>query len=297
MQAQTNVYHPLPENAIWRIDQHYYDPFQNPCSFWYYYQFESAGDTLIDGSTCRKINRSISEAENIFCGAVQPIAPGNSGYVGALEELPDSNKVYFYPASGSTKYLLFDYNMEVGDTLWSWVTLPDTFVVTIQDSISINGLYHKRWFFNPTPMNEIPYLIEGIGTRMGLINPFWSYYSDFTTRYLVCVKDDEQTLFQSAFGNAESCNWTPSDQTEFTDDVRVHIYPNPCSNFLEIETGRIMKNLKLQLYNSTGQVALEESYSGINKIKIPVNDYVQGVYYLKIFTGTSSIVKRVMIQY
>ena len=84
------------------------------------------------------------------------------------------------------------------------------------------------------------------------------------------------------------------------DDSQASVYPNPASNFLEIE----MKNKKISLVeytmiNALGEVVLKEvtelSASFSNKKRIDVSQFNAGVYYLQINTSTEQYNKKIVL--
>lgn len=295
--AQTNIYHPFPENSIWRVDYYYHNPFQYPCSYRFYFQYQMAGDTLINGSTCQKIMRSPVEADSISCDVIgQPSAP-NSGYVGAICELPDSNKVNFIFPGSETAYLLYDYNMNLGDTLRGLLVQFDTLLVSNKDSIQINGVYHKRWTFTPTPDNITSYLIEGIGSKAGLIEPLFSYFADFTDHYLVCVKDSTTVYFQTVNTSNPGCDWQVVNQQEVSSTLQLKIFPNPCSQQFEVNFEKSSSNISLSMYSSQGKMMLQKTLNNTDRIELSVIDIPSGIYHLCIRTNQTWTIEKIVIQH
>jgi hypothetical protein len=295
--SQTNIYHPFPENAIWRVDYYYHNPFQYPCSYRFYFQYQMEGDTLINGSTCQKIMRSPVEADSISCDVIgQPSAP-SSGYVGAICEIPDSNKVNFIYPGSETAYLLYDYNMNLGDTLRGLLVQFDTLLVSNKDSIQINGVYHKRWTFTPTPDNVTSYLIEGIGTKAGLMEPLFSYFADFTDHYLVCVKDSTTVYFQTVNTSYPGCNWEVVNQPEISAPTPLQPFPNPCSQQLNIQFANTLADISLSLYSSQGKMILNQTLHHTDRIQLSVIDIPSGLYNLCIKTDQSFHIEKIVIQH
>ena len=295
LHAQTNIYHPFPENAIWRVDYYYDNPFQYPCSYRFYFQYQLEGDTLINGSICQKIMRSPVQADSISCDVIgQPSAP-YSGYVGAICELPDSNKVNFIFPGSETAYLLYDYNMNLGDTLRGLLVQYDTLLVSNKDSIQINGVYHKRWTFTPTPDNITSYLIEGIGSKAGLIEPLFSYFADFTDHYLVCVKDSTTVYFETVNNSNPGCDWQVVNQQEVSSTPQLKIFPNPCSQQFEVNFEKIFSNISLRLQSTQGYEVLHQTFNQVEKIQLSLSDLPSGFYILHIDADQTSTCERIIV--
>ena len=84
------------------------------------------------------------------------------------------------------------------------------------------------------------------------------------------------------------------------DDLKINILPNPTkSSFvLELSTNMIGKT-NLSLVNNLGQVVYTSSdnmIEGINKINFDISAYPEGIYFLRISSGSSHIVKKIIKQ-
>ena len=146
--GQSTVYKPFPTtygNWIYR----FYDDLHYPTSI--ETQYTLYGDTIIFSMTYKKI----------FV---------DSNYSGTLREY--SKIIYFIPDTSSTEYLLYNFNLTVGDTIihpfGGAVCTNDTLTVAVVDSILLSDGYHKQFWFNPTC-----YWIEGIGSIGYLLAPFF----------------------------------------------------------------------------------------------------------------------------
>jgi hypothetical protein len=201
--AQTNVYHPFPDSAYWRVDYYYNYAFQHPCYARYYFQYYAKGDTLINAGIYKKIYRSSVQVDTLTCTPpMNPPESPASGYAGALKDDSLANKTFFIFPGSTTDSLLYDYNLIADDTLkgilvshFLWSN-PNLVVLSV-DSVLINGHFRKRWNFNQIGHGTYPFIIEGIGSNVGLIEPVYTYAFDFMERYLVCVRDSSVTYFVS----------------------------------------------------------------------------------------------------
>jgi len=70
------------------------------------------------------------------------------------------------------------------------------------------------------------------------------------------------------------------------------VYPNPASNVLFVSSGDLEID-KVVVYNSTGQILLEDNYA---EHKIHLNNMPNGVYYLKISANSMVEVYRFVVK-
>lgn len=168
--SQFHIYHPLPsENAVWR--ESFGGSYTSSCSD---YQLIIIGDTLFDGFTYHKIQKSGVEYyvdQSGWCTWI--IAYHFDYYLGAFRNDSVNKMVYFLENSIDT--LLYNFNLNVGDTLPITYTnsYSDNYVETI-DSILIGNNFHKRYgiasFYDPGYVYV--HLIEGIGSTFGFLALF-----------------------------------------------------------------------------------------------------------------------------
>src|SRR5262245_40876794 len=112
--SQTGVYHPFPDsNASWNIQ--YYDPVScGSCSNWHFEWFSYVldGDTMINSVTYHKLSVPFVSASDSGCCINHSV-----GYAGSIRQDIPAKKVYFIPPASSTEQLLYDFNLQVGDTI------------------------------------------------------------------------------------------------------------------------------------------------------------------------------------
>jgi len=146
-----------------------------------YYSVTISGDTLISSQIYHKLSTPF--VQSIITGTCTPYV--NSGYDGAIRQDTANRTVFYVPPSDSLEQLLYDFNMQMGDTvkgfLESFASPADT--VHSIDSVLVGTNYRKRWNINP--WYNI-YLIEGIGSTYGLIVPSPGFIVDFADYTLTC---------------------------------------------------------------------------------------------------------------
>ena len=166
--GQTSVYHPFPDsNAVWNIT---FGGYQSPeCSK---YSYTMSGDTVVSSLTYHKLikNRIIyASYATGFCNWGSVLAIPAPSYAGAIRQDSALRKVYYLPPSASADTLLYDYNLVIGDTVKTYVSMYTPFpVVTATDSVLVGTVYHKRWAVNSGACIDGK-LIEGVGSGFGLL--------------------------------------------------------------------------------------------------------------------------------
>ncbi|HRZ42066.1 MAG TPA: T9SS type A sorting domain-containing protein [Bacteroidales bacterium] len=295
--GQTNVYHPFRDSFIWRVDYYYNNSFQYPCYAKYYFQYYSTGDTVINSYIHKKIHRSFVLVDTISCtNPVNPPGPPNSGYIGALRDDSIANKTFFVFPNTNIDSLLYDYNLVVDDTMKGFIT-QDPYVynkiVLSVDSVLIDGLYRKRWNFGQCH-NNYPYIIEGIGTSVGLIELLCSYAIDFTDRYLVCVKDSSSTLFASVYNSEMGCNLIVG-HDEINIENSLICYPNPFSTKTNLQIDVFFKDATLTVYNSVGQQVKQINNISGQTLTLQRDNLPSGLYFMQLMQENKIIATQKLV--
>ena len=67
------------------------------------------------------------------------------------------------------------------------------------------------------------------------------------------------------------------------ESILVNIFPNPSTNIFKVRADfDALQNIKLELYNSTGQLLEQKTFQGINSLQedITLINYMEGMYFL-----------------
>ncbi|HFA50052.1 MAG TPA: T9SS type A sorting domain-containing protein, partial [Bacteroidetes bacterium] len=65
----------------------------------------------------------------------------------------------------------------------------------------------------------------------------------------------------------------------------LHVYPNPAGQEFNIELGQEFDELKVRLYSLQGKLVSSSSFSGLQKVALPVYEIKNGIYFLEVQTG------------
>ncbi len=254
--AQT--YFPFPDSiGVWKQTSSFYQPNGQGDT---HYNIFMNGDTTIDGASYNKLYIYSCGQIIIFPPSPIPIFDcpidtSNSFYYGALREvnkrvyfLPDSlynsSRVYPFCFTSNTgngwpslneELLLYDFNVNVGDTVIYEILDSLKMVIISIDSVLIQSSYRKRFNYNLLynwSMQCVPFgtglnYVEGIGDiNSGLFSLFIWYFEN--GEYLNCFEDNEVTFSNNGGYITNSLN-------ELSNEPNLKIYPNPSSSKLFIE--------------------------------------------------------------
>lgn len=214
-------YHEFPDsNAVWNF--HY-----GAYCFWEgssdeYYSIVIAGDTVINGIQYNALRTPYLQSNSVgVCGSAL------TGQ-GAFREDVAQRKVYFIPSGETTEYLLYDFTMQVGDSVKGYTQRFGQYdIVQAIDSVLVGSSYRKRWIVNNC---YNIHFIEGIGSTFGLFNQSPGCFTDMPYYTLTCFSQEGNTLFPST---VTSCDVITS-TAEVKREAEFKLYPVPARNELHI---------------------------------------------------------------
>ena len=186
-------YIPFPEtSANWNVSWSDVDCYVSGLQdgvFTYYYN----GDTVINSNTFHKVYRS---GLCIQC-CYPPYLGRLNGYMGGLRNDSINKKVLWIRPDLTTDEILYNFNIVVGDTLKGWLAsaCPDPTIISI-DSILIGSKYHSRYNFVGGICEGA--LIEGIGSTLGLLEPFFTFEGGGV---LNCMRNMNNIYFPDSSGS------------------------------------------------------------------------------------------------
>lgn len=258
----------------------------SPYSWWcampaHDYEYFISGDTLIGPTVYHKVN-VISWSADAAC-----YDPG-SGYYGCIRE--DSSKhVWFRPYWLGYDTLLYDFNVQVGDTLRTFQN-PCLETVTLIDSVLIGSTYRKQYHINAGFWcgNYSVVIIEGIGSSGGLFEPFGQYMAHNT---LDCFSHNGQTLYPYPAAPCaplvENINPEPALQ-EWS------AAPNPALDAVTLTSPALQQGTSYSavLWNVAGErVSVQECASQNGNMIIERNGLAEGTYFVEVISGQQTIAR------
>ncbi len=254
--GQTSVYHPFPESdAVWTCS------LSDPCIFdtgyvYYHYPIAILGDTVIQNQSYKRLEThfKVDYSTSSTC-LVHLEVPY---YWGAYRQDILNKKVYYVPYNETSEQLLYDFTLEVGDTVQGYFAADcDNYIVSSIDSVVVGNSYRKRWIINGYPLF---YMIEGVGGANG---PAWSLPycggpQNPTSNRLICFQEGGTIMYPDT---ATSC-LTVTDIAKEPREASLLIYPNPTTSTIRIQLPENNLNAtRTSLYDMTGRLVYQQPFN------------------------------------
>ena len=293
----------IDENKQWAIKYVYTDLLQIPPPTVTYYFASFNGDTIINSTTYKRLYHQQFYHEEWYTTG-SPIINDTlqqSSLVAFIREDTTTRMVYQI-ANNFTfpqEDLLFDYSLNVGDTLKNLFTSNfgygngeiDSITEVILNNGDTNRVLHFDYNFIPVGGLVLNFMIEGVGGPGGLYNPFYylglSGVQEETT--IVCYKKSGVDLF----GTCSYPNFFTGVK-EIKNSNAVSIHPNPTQDRITIYLEETLHNSKVSIRNALGQLVFSEKMSG-TELNINLNT-PKGIYFLQLEVDGKFITKKIIKQ-
>ncbi|ASS47566.1 MAG: hypothetical protein CHH17_02145 [Candidatus Fluviicola riflensis] len=263
-----------------------------PCYFMEQYVCEIEGDSIIAAQTYQKIICHGLKTE----GPTSP-GPNNCEPPTTFNRLyalvrQDGLKLYIY--DGSQEQLLYDFDLQVGDTLPLSFNNHDSQVVvdsitTIQIGNEMRNVFH---FTQQSQSSEINKIIEGVGHNWGFIGTMQPF--EFFEFSLECYAIND-TAYYPSLGAPCELNVGLSEQLE---TVLLNSYPNPTDGGIIIETGSLNGIQSWNMFDVYGNKCVVESTgTEAGSLKLDLRSANPGIYIVSIVdaNGKTGIVRVVKL--
>ena len=272
--AQENSY--FQNNPLWKITADCsYGGF---CLKHEFYNYYTKGDSLIDSLNYVQI---FKRAQGSLTWNSSGPNFGCEGTFVHFETQPtcfirSSNKqMYIRMPNDTAEKLLYDFDLEVGDTLP--VTYNNYFynvTVAAIDSIFTPYGYKKRFALAGSTWSQ--YLIEGIGHSRGLIEPL--------------VNPSDCTFNLNCFGYNDSAYYPSAGLTcdvaigiiEQKAKIESSVYPNPFSERTTFYFNASLNQPELILHSVLGQKVLTLKGNNSNHLDLERGELNSGVYFYEV---------------
>jgi hypothetical protein len=175
--------------------------------------------------------------------------------------------------------LLVDFNLEIGDTLFSPFYNTEEFIVSYivvynVETINTGGFSRKVVSFFDNLEAEGNF-VEGVGSDFGLFR-FWCTEGIGVTNHLDCYLNEQQPIYGSCVVDIQELA-----------QVKINLYPNPTSGNTHINWDKAIQVESISIVNLSGSRVyhrdnLAKSSSAIN---IDVHDFSPGMYFVELITG------------
>ena len=175
----------------------------------------------------------------------------------------EDRKVYFIPKDSISELLLYDFNLELGDTfhLDPYLILAPEIVYNVAlgiDSIVTgDDIIRKRICFEQGGC-----WIEGVGPTYGSFTLPWHFISLSGDYYLYCFTNDSIDIFEKQFsiqvGDYEyeqvGCNGIISSDRDIYFNNNITVLPNPFTERIDVIAPENKSADKLKLYSLNSKI-------------------------------------------
>lgn len=258
------------------------------------FAYKIKGDTIINSVTYKKVYEFTLDAskkeENFIL---------NQEFVGYIREDINDRKVYGnlikgphglcasrYFQVGEEEVLLYDFNIEIGDTLQICDDhLGGKEVLKSSQELSVYNENFKVWSFNDT-INHIvdQHLIEGIGSYAGLFND----YGVFITAGVGIGLEDY------CVGSKWDCGLTTS-TSELLELEDYSLFPNPTSGLVQLDFGKQLSG-HLHVSDLSGRLYYSSQFQNLDEYTLDLDFLASGVYMIQIHTDEGRLIpQRVVV--
>ena len=280
--AQTPYRKMIVEGNRWAVDNGTYScsGYCNTSTMWI------AGDTVI-GNVAYKKARGKS-AYITVCGSNPWLLCENNvtgpGYAGAFIEDSITRKVYYYNSSTGTDDLLYDFDLQVGDTLPQTIginNLPNQpNLISKIDSLQIGSVWYRTFFIDSFFVNETmyPVLIEGVGMNFG----YWpGYYIPFEGMSGLNCFNGNRVCFEAFCGSFPIPNCYPSALgiADHLNNDAINVFPNPSSGDFLIESN--IPAEWIYVFDISGKKIMHVCAS-VRETKVDLKSMPAGIYLLQL---------------
>ena len=211
--------------------------------------------------------------------------PSNSNYYCAVREY--EGRWFFVLKDQTNEYLLYDFNVNIGDTVIinnPWTDGEKELIVFNTDSLELTDKYYRTidvgFYDGPSGQpNIIDRWIKGIGSTNGL---FYSgfYICDIGYQLLCFHRNDTLIYLDSPDG---TCGYILVGIKPKTLSEEIEVSPNPVIDLLIIGS---KDDLVIKLYDNTGKYIFTTNNKSIDISKLNA-----GIYFIQIFDLNLQLLK------
>ena len=191
---------------------------------------------------------------------------------GLCREDTSQNKVYILPANDTVEKVLYDYNLQVGDTFayqfWGIGSKNEKGVVVYIDSVLVAGYYHKIWGFDSYNINTYNVIIEGVGI-MGWGKPE-------AGRGVICFSRNGIMVPIKNYIDARSCALNVTNVS--TNNQTITISPNPANPHSKITFPYTIQSGRLTITDVLGKTVCNKTIN--NQAAVTIGEMPASGFYL-----------------
>jgi hypothetical protein len=256
-----------------------------PCWTQGKYVVEIVGDSIIGGLSYKHliyhgimVENPINPQPGVICN---PDYTFSSTY-GFVRQA--GKKVYSYDLINSVDTLLYNFDLQVGDTLPLTVINSDT-AITVTAITNFQVGNETRSIFDLSSNSGFSVkLIEGIGHDKGFLGTMQPF--EFFESELICYSRNDTTYYDNGSG---ICDLNVGlNELQFT--LEVEVFPNPTSDVVTITSPQLEEINFVEIVDLMGaNCTVRVDFSSSNKATVNLENLAKGNYFLQLQKRTGEM--------
>ena len=285
--VKAQEYHPFPtKNTIWSESFH---PGGGYYPNKYHYFALKDNDTIIKGNEYHKLyfSHDTTFTEENICGAIRE--ENKRVYYYSIDSLSCVNT----PMPTDTEIVLYDFNLQIGDTITDEefrVRYPGELILMKTDSLLVGPEYMKVYKFGH-PIDSIieqAQWIEGVGCIRGLMADMgYMPTGSFSYSNLNCFIQNGEVHYHSE-EHPECYNKNPSTSKSLSTNSKIRIAPNPVNSSTKIEFDNLDYE-SLIISDRSGKKLKEYDIKGKSVLVINKEELSNGLYLISVYDNAGNV--------
>ncbi len=288
--SQGNTY--LSNNPVWQIT--------STCNTGGYciqqenYNYFTGGDTLLGLHQYKMIFRK--GEGSYFWMSSPPVPPGCSGTYWYVNPQPSffmrsaGKQMFIRELSDTTERLLYDFDLEAGDTLpLTYNNFSTGITVTLVDSFLTPQGYRKKFSLSGNTWSQ--FLLEGIGHDLGLTEPM---QVPLECGYqMLCFSLNDTACWPASGPGCDMAVGMPGSIPA----ASFRFTPNPATSLISLQTNRPAQDATIIILSCSGQCIREMHHVNTCAQTLDCSDLRPGLYlFVLIVDGNVAFREKVIIQ-
>lgn len=268
---------PNSSNTVWFINS---EPYCDFCPSNYLSKQYVDGDTVINDESYFKLFQSDlgQFIQDGNCSYASVIESSSIKYLGAINTF--DNKVIFYQDGDTISTTLFDFSLEVGDSLTIQTYQSGDklgYYITHIDTINIQN--SERLRFSVINYNNVPsYWIEGIGNLNGLLSHDQAW--EYDTREVLCYHENDEIVYEK-HPECTDCSYILANNG-FYDAPTFSIIPNPMTDIAICRFDQNITPISYRIFDLGGKVIDNSLLREPTELILRREDIGSGIFLIEI---------------
>jgi outer membrane protein assembly factor BamB len=288
--AQNTTRFPIKFTSEWRVNyviMEEEDTHRDGDEFYSYY-IES--DTIINAIQYFKLYKEgVAYYDSFF--------PFSNVYVGAIRD--ENNKIFFIEKNKTIEDILYDFNLNTGDTIYSLIEkgMVVKSIELLSDGRKKINIIKANFIHGKCLNISNTYFIEGVGSMGGIFYESPCNHTGFREHYLVCYTENGNIVYQSNLSPV-NCDSINSIETTANSNSNITVYPVPASNFLTIKFQDLLQmESMLYVFDITGTFMLSKKIlANSNETELDIHNLKKGIYLIRLYNEAACCFQKFIIE-